>query len=258
MKKILLLNDFVSRGKIAGHQMNAILSYKDMDVFFLPTALISNKFKLKKFDILDTGDYIKNSLQVWKELNIKFDAVFIGFIKNQEQKNIIIDFIKNLDPETLVVLDPIMGDSGALYSGLDQTIVTIYREVMEYAHIIVPNITEARLLCGKDFDDPALILDFLSNHKRKVIITSAKIKDDYYIIAKEDSKKTYLPFSYIDKKFAGTGDIFDGIFLANYLNGTNLEESLVKTRDSMAKILNENINKSDGSDIVIEKYLHLV
>lgn len=258
MKKILLLNDFVSRGKIAGHQMNAILSYKDMDVFFLPTALISNKFKLKKFDILDTGDYIKNSLQVWKELNIKFDAVFIGFIKNQEQKNIIIDFIKNLDPETLVVLDPIMGDIGSLYSGLDQSIISIYKEVMEYAHIILPNITEAGLLCDKKTDHISPILDILSSKKRKVIITSAKIDSSYYIVAQENDKKTFLPFEYIDKKFAGTGDIFDGIFLANYLNGANLEKALKKTRDSLSNILNENIDKSDGSDIVIEKYLHLL
>ena len=53
MKNILIINDFVSLGKIAGKMMENILSYKGHNTFFLPTALIANNFSYGKNAILD-------------------------------------------------------------------------------------------------------------------------------------------------------------------------------------------------------------
>ena len=46
MKNVLILNDFVSKGKIAGRLMSTVLSYMDCEVFFLPTTMIANNFSL--------------------------------------------------------------------------------------------------------------------------------------------------------------------------------------------------------------------
>ena len=38
MKNVLILNDFVSKGKIAARLMASVLAYMDVEVFLLPTA----------------------------------------------------------------------------------------------------------------------------------------------------------------------------------------------------------------------------
>lgn len=70
-------------------------------------------FGLWKFDILDTTQYMKNTLGVWKALDFQFDAISTGFIVSKEQTQMITDFcsenadkFKGLPLETcLEVLD---------------------------------------------------------------------------------------------------------------------------------------------------------
>lgn len=256
MKKILVLNDFVSWGKIAGSQMNTILSYKSYDVFFLPTALISNMFSLKEKAILDSTDYIKNSLEAWDKLNIKFDAIFIGFILNECQKDLILNYIKSLKYEPIIFIDPIMGDSGCLYSSVDKNIIDYYKELITFATVILPNYTEARLLSGSNINDIHSLIEELSKNNLKLVITSVEIEDSHYIFFKDDSLEK-ISFEYINKSFAGTGDIFDGIFISYYLESFDFKYSVAKTNNILSNILRENIN-SNKSDINIENYLYLI
>ena len=73
----------------------------------------------------------------------------MGFVLNFNQAKIICDFVK--ENNLFMVLDPIMGDSGKIYNGLDKNIVEIYKYMADYAHIIIPNLTEARLLTDNKF-----------------------------------------------------------------------------------------------------------
>ena len=47
-----------------------------------------------KFDILDTTEYMKNTLVVWEELGFRFDAISTGFIVSKEQTELITEFCK--------------------------------------------------------------------------------------------------------------------------------------------------------------------
>ena len=75
MKNILIINDFVSLGKIAGKMMETVLSYKGHNTFFLPTALIANNFSYGKNAILDTTDYLRDTLRNWEEIGFEFDLI---------------------------------------------------------------------------------------------------------------------------------------------------------------------------------------
>ena len=89
------------------------LSYLKYETYNLPTAIVSNTLDYGKFDILDTTQYMKNTLGVWKALDFQFDAIFTGFIVSKEQTQMITDFccenadkFKGLPLETcLEVLD---------------------------------------------------------------------------------------------------------------------------------------------------------
>ena len=68
------------------------LSYLKYETYNLPTAIVSNTLDYGKFDILDTTQYMKNTLGVWKALDFQFDAISTGFIVSKEQTQMITDF----------------------------------------------------------------------------------------------------------------------------------------------------------------------
>lgn len=109
--------------------MIPMLSYMGHQVYNLPTALVSNTLDYGKFDILETTDYMRNTIKIWDELGFSFDAVATGFVVSEEQAEIIGDFCrKEAKKGTLILVDPIMGDEGKLYSGVsEQTVFHLKR-----------------------------------------------------------------------------------------------------------------------------------
>ena len=251
--KILLINDFLSSGNIGGSLCKDVLNFYSFDIDFVPTALISNKFSLKPIEIFDSSDFLKNTLDVYKKQNRKYDAVFVGFVLNFEQAKIICNFIK--ENEIFMVLDPIMGDSGKIYKGLNKNIVEIYKYMANFAHIIIPNLTEARLLTDNKFKNAHQIVDYYENLGKKFIITSVKEKDRYFILTKD---KIYIEeeYKYLDKNFGGSGDLFDSIFLAHFLKNKDFKLAIKNTRDMIANILDMQIKLDDkANDIKINEIL---
>lgn len=126
---MLLINDLAGYGKLALSAMIPMLSYMGHQVYNLPTALVSNTLDYGKFDILETTDYMRNTIKIWDELGFSFDAVATGFVVSEEQAEIIGDFCrKKAKKGTLIFVDPIMGDEGKLYNGVsEQTVFHLKR-----------------------------------------------------------------------------------------------------------------------------------
>ncbi|MFQ8980377.1 MAG: bifunctional hydroxymethylpyrimidine kinase/phosphomethylpyrimidine kinase [Waltera sp.] len=82
-------------------------------------------------------DYIK----VWGELGLTFDGLYCGFLGNEEQIDIVREFVEMFRPP-LFLLDPVMGDHGRAYSSITETHVQKMKELLPLADIITPNITE--------------------------------------------------------------------------------------------------------------------
>ncbi|MDD7305295.1 MAG: bifunctional hydroxymethylpyrimidine kinase/phosphomethylpyrimidine kinase [Peptoniphilaceae bacterium] len=259
MKKILIINDFVSWGKIAGSQVDTILTYKGYDVIFLPTALISNIFSKGGFSDFDTSPYIKESLDRWKDLGVKFDAVFVGYLKNSRQKDLIMTYLQSLDQKPLVIHDPIMADKGTLYKGLDPSIIDVHRDFSKISDISIPNFTEAKFISQSKSEDPLTIAKIIGENNKKVIITSVNDENSHNILAYNGKEAEKISYDYIDKSFAGTGDIFDGLFLEAYLKTYDFRLSIIKAKDTISKILKTKVASDEKSiDIKIEKYLNLL
>ncbi|MFR2717034.1 MAG: bifunctional hydroxymethylpyrimidine kinase/phosphomethylpyrimidine kinase [Anaerococcus obesiensis] len=175
-EKILFINDFLSSGNIGGSLCKSVLNFYSFDVDFVPTALISNMFSLKPIEIFDSSDFLTNTLEVYKKQNRKYKAVFVGFVLNFNQAKIICDFVK--ENNLFMVLDPIMGDSGKIYSGLDKNIVEIYKYMADYAHIIIPNLTEARLLTDNKFKKAHDIVNYYENIGKNLLLQVWKMETD--------------------------------------------------------------------------------
>lgn len=174
-KKILLINDLAGYGKVALSAMIPVLSHLKYELFSLPTAVVSNTLDYGKFEILDTTEYMEKTIEVWKDLGFHFDAISTGFIVSEKQVELITALTKEAKKQnTLILSDPIMGDNGHLYNGVNESTVKLMKQLIKNADYIVPNYTEACYLTnipyrkeGLDKEESKLIIDKLRENGSK-------------------------------------------------------------------------------------------
>ena len=257
-KKILLINDLAGYGKVALSAMIPVLSHMKYETYNLPTAIVSNTLDYGKFDILDTTEYMKNTLNVWEQLGFTFDAISTGFIVSQEQTEIITQFCEEKSARgSLVFTDPIMGDDGKLYNGVTGDTVALMRKLISVADYITPNYTEAAYLAGMPYHEEGATLDefhaminFLRELGAKsVVITSAKIKGEEAksVIGYDDREDAYFrtDFEEIPVRFPGTGDVFSSVFIGKILDGCSLREATNKAMQVVRKMIEINLDNAD-------------
>lgn len=267
MKKICCVNDMPGVGKIALSAMIPILSAKGIDVTCLPTALVSNTLDFGKFDILDTSDYMDKTVDIWDDLGFKFDCIATGFMVNPRQIGIVEKLIRYQNrEELLVVVDPIMGDEGKLYNGMDASNVAILRELSSHADILLPNFTEAMFLTGRFYADmsvtkqeaEALLDSCRELGARSVVITSAFVDGKHCVIGYDHKKDEtfFLDYTLVDVRFPGTGDIFSAVLVADILNGQSLCEGTRHAMQTVSAIITDNIGKAEKfSGVDIERFI---
>jgi pyridoxine kinase len=266
-QKVLLINDIAGYGKVSLAAMIPIMSHMGFSIFNLPTAIVSNTLDYGLFDILETTNYMKNTLEVWRELGFSFDAICTGFIVSEEQVRVVADYCsKQKKRGTRIFVDPIMGDDGKLYNGVSNNTITYMRQICSVADIIMPNYTEACFLADKHIGKATLteeeakeVVDTLRElGSKSVIITSITVDGGTCVFGYDYDNQEYfkIPFEYVPVHFPGTGDIFSALLIGSVLKGISLQES---TADAMRVVrelilLNtENVDKYKG--IPIEKYL---
>lgn len=253
-----MINDLAGYGKVALSAMLPVLSYLKYETYNLPTAIVSNTLDYGKFDILDTTQYMKNTLRVWKELDFRFDAISTGFIVSQEQTQMVTDFCReNAEKSVTVFTDPIMGDDGKLYNGMSEETVELMRKLVSVADYIVPNYTEACYLTGTAYEAEGVSEE--AYHKmidalrilgaKSVVITSAVVKDadKKSVVGYDHNEGKYfrIDFEEIPVRFPGTGDIFSAVFMAKILAGENLHNATQKAMDAVRTMIAENAENVD-------------
>lgn len=267
-EKLLLINDLAGYGKVALGAMMPVLTHMGYDLYTLPTALVSNTLDYGKFEILDTTDYIEGTLRVWDELGFTFDAVATGFITGERQAKLIASFCaKQQEQGVPVFVDPIMGDEGKLYNGIDKKAILNMRELLATADVAVPNYTEACLLTGAPYagaqgmtkqEAHRLVDCFRTICPKSVVITSAAIEHHPAVIGydHERDERFTIRFEEIPVRFPGTGDIFSSILMGKKLAGKTLEDATACAMHVVKDLIRTNQHADDTfKGIPVERYL---
>lgn len=269
-KHILLINDLPGYGKVALAAMMPVLSHLGHHLYNLPTALVSNTLDYGKFDILETTDYMRNTLRVWDELGFSFDAISTGFIVSEPQAVLIADYCEAQRKKgTRIFVDPIMGDEGHLYNGVPESTITHMRRLISVADCIVPNYTEAAFLAGVPYkpegtseEEMRQLIDTLRRiGAGSVVVTSAKVDGVDAVAGYDEVTGTYfiLPFHQIPVRFPGTGDIFSSVLMGHVENGAPLRASTQKAMDTVVTLIERNKDNEDKyKGIPIEKDLEVI
>ena len=261
MSKVLLINDLAGYGKVALSAMIPVLSHMQYEVCSLPTALVSNTLDYGKFEILETTDYMQNTLAVWDQLGFTFDAVSTGFILSRPQTELVRDFYRAQKAKgTLIFTDPIMGDEGKLYNGVGEETVALMRELIATADYIVPNYTEAAYLAGVPYSREGctrqelydLALALHQQGAGSVLITSARMLVDggnpIQCVAGYDAAADacfILPYEELPVRFPGTGDIFSAVFMGHILHGEPLKKAAQAAMRTVSNMLEKNAANQD-------------
>ena len=118
MKRILTVQDISCIGKCSLTVALPIISAMGTETAVIPTAVLSAHTAFDGFVFTDLTDRIEPIADHWQKENIAFDAVYTGYLGSYEQINIVESLVKRFRADgTKVIVDPVMGDNGKLYSG---------------------------------------------------------------------------------------------------------------------------------------------
>lgn len=259
VKKVAAIHDLSGYGRASLTAIIPTLSTMGIQVCPLPTAILSNHTGgFDTFSYLDLTDNMEEYITHWKNIGIDFDCIYSGFLGSGRQIDIVSEFIDDFRrEETLVVVDPVMGDEGKLYKSFDWEFVPLMKKLVEKADIITPNFTEAAFLLGYKECPTKISKDELKNWlkclsemgPKTVVITSVPDMNNYkytnvVAYSKIDNQYWKLNCRYIPVYYPGTGDTFTSVMIGSLLQGENLPVSL----DKSMQFISQCIKASYGYD----------
>ena len=234
--KVAAIHDLSGYGRGSLTTVIEVLATMGIQPCPLPTAILSTHTGgFKDYKFIDLTDELPEYIDHWNSLNLKFDAIYSGFLGSTKQVEIVIDFIKRFKrEEQYVIIDPVLGDNGQTYDTFGLEMVEKMRSLVKQADIITPNITEAQFLLNekenliKTDETAKKWLKKLSDFGPKmVIITSVpgyKNKEKTSVLGydKYDDRFWKVDCDYIPANFPGTGDLFTSILVGSILKGDSL------------------------------------
>jgi len=260
--KLLTVQDISCYGQCSTTVALPVLSAYGHETAILPSAILSTHTApgFSGFTVLDLTDEMPKIVKHWKDLNVKFDGLYTGYIGDARQFDYILNIKKELlTDKGLFFVDPAMADHGKMYWGLGEEIVNGMRRMCSVADYILPNITEACFLTGVPYQEEHtdefinMLLEKLKLIGAKnVILTGYEKGEKLGAIAFDGNEKVVVLKDRQYPSYHGTGDIFSSVIIGNLLNGKFLYEALDDATDFIVESIKK--TKSDESHWYGVKY----
>lgn len=247
-KKIAMINDITGFGRCSIAVMAPIVSAMKIQAVPVPTAILSTHTQFPLFFIDDYTSKMNDYIQVYKDLDLKFDAITTGFLGSLEQVEIVIDFIKSFrDKSEFVLVDPVMGDYGKLYKTYTPQMCEKMKELVQYADLLTPNLTELCTLLDMEYPSGRVSIEDLEKMCEKLSMQGPK---HIVVTGIPFNKKQILNFIYnkgedfqlvmvdkIGQDRSGTGDVISSVIAGMYLNGHSFYDSVKRATAYASKCI---------------------
>ena len=234
--RVAAIHDMSGFGRCSLTVAIPILSAMGVQCCPLPTAFLSTHTGgFEGFTFLDMTDEMPKVADHWASLGLTFQAIYSGFLGSERQIGVVEDFIHRFrGPDTVVVVDPVMGDHGKPYRTYTPELCGRMRDLAAQADVITPNLTEAALLLEEDYadlprDEEGLRawLERLSlDGRRSVVLTGVSLRPGAIGAGCFDRATGRIRFAMARQEpaqFPGTGDLFASVVLGAMLRGEPLE-----------------------------------
>ena len=246
-KKILTIQDISCVGQCSLTVALPILSACGLETCILPSAVLSTHTAgFSGFTFRDLTDDMPEIQKHWQKENIKFRAIYTGYLGSIKQVGYVEDILNTMGTDDCVrIVDPAMADNGKLYSIFNDEYVAAMRTLCASADILIPNITEACFLSGvayrESYDESyvrELIEKLLKLGTKTVVLTGVSYAPDKTGVAVwENGSLRYYEHDKLSKGCHGTGDIYASAFTGALMNGNDVFASAKIAADYTVKCI---------------------
>ena len=233
--RVAAIHDMSGFGRCSLTVAIPILSAMGIQCCPLPTAFLSTHTGgFEGFTFLDMTEELPKVTRHWKSLDLRFQAVYSGFLGSERQIGLVADFIRTFrGVGTRIVVDPVMGDFGEVYQTYTPAMCQGMRQLAAMADVITPNLTEAALLLEIPYDrlprDEAgfrQIAERLSlEGKRSVVLTGVSLapgRTGAMCFDAGTGCTEAVQTDAVDRHFLGTGDVFASVLTGALVRGEAL------------------------------------
>ncbi len=237
-KKIALINDMSCIGRCSLTAALPIISACGFHCVPFPTGIFSAQSEFDGFVCADLTQKMQAFADHWKNIGVRFDAIYTGYLATCEQaetvKRFLIDFKKS---DTFCIVDPVMGDNGEFYSGIDERFVEEMRFLCSMADIITPNVTEAQMIAGVECTKAPhsadhikeLLIKLRGLGTPRIVITGIESEDGQIGCAVYDSFTRSANMFFTPKtegRFPGSGDVFAAALVSAVMHGKEFTDAV--------------------------------
>lgn len=248
--RLAMLNSFAGFGRISTTVALPIISVMQVQVCPIPTSVLSNHLAFPACAKQDFSEQIPYFLQVWEELNLRFDGFYCGYLSNREQMDSVRYFLnstKLLKENASIIIDPVMGDSGKPYRTVTPEHVTQMKELVKQAHLITPNLTELCLLTDTPYQESDWTPEKLASLcatldtacGKQIVVTGIEADQKLMVFIWNKGTISEIRFPSAGAPRHGTGDMFASILSANALKNVPLETSVNQAVDFISACIHD-------------------
>jgi pyridoxine kinase len=236
--KIMLINDISGFGRCSAAVQLPIISHLKVQCCVVPTSIFSEHTGFPHYYFDDYTEHMEEYASHWKKLGLEFKGICTGFLGSHTQIDIVDRLIREFRrKDTIVTVDPVMGDYGKKYSIYTDEMCSDLKNIIRLADIITPNLTEACILTGREYNEARATDNYLEElaaelcglGPEKVVITG--VPEGKYLknlVYERGKQPAVIKTRKIGESRSGTGDVFSAIISADAVNGVPFEASVRK------------------------------
>ncbi len=228
-KRILTIQDISCVGQCSLTVALPILSACGLETAILPSAVLSTHTAgFSGYTFRDLTDDMPSIKDHWNKENIKFAAIYTGYLGSTKQISYVADiFAETLAEGGKVFVDPAMADNGKLYPGFDNAYAAEMTKLAAKGDYVIPNITEACFMTGIEYKETydeayidSLIAGLAAAGCKNIILTGVSYAEGKTgIVVVEGGNRSYYEHDKLPNSCHGTGDVYASAFVGAMVRG---------------------------------------
>ena len=221
-KRLLTIQDVSCVGQCSATVALPLVSACGVECAVLPSAVLSNHTGgFPSWTFRDLTDEMPRIEAEWSGQGIRFDAFYTGYVCEPQIDPILSIMERCAAPGALRIVDPAMADNGRLYPGFGPDFPSKMARLCKGADYILPNLTEAALLLGREpvleGYDRAFVEDTVAGlhalGAKGVVLTGVSFGPGELGTAVSDGASILYDFNpRLPRMAHGTGDVFASVF----------------------------------------------